>query len=276
MPKLPRHFCSIGVLLLELCAGVELQAQNALLVQHHDGLARVKFVERGNPLVDDGRGGLTRSSGNGVILQSVPEYLPYFVTVNEGATTRPVGNETEYDELIYFCHVESAYPLKNVFLVLDLTMEGVPHTYLLAGVGDLEPYQPYTVHLDRNLPVGRVAAGKFYTHVFTNGAEVFNSTQTWDYIDQCMDEMTARRIAKVTDARAKPFIGPFPKITPNLQGKSGRVLVHCTVTPAGRLAAWHFTLIRDRQRAGCFKAFRLNHWLGFTLFAGVVAGYAVI
>ncbi|TNF51057.1 MAG: 4-hydroxybenzoate octaprenyltransferase [Burkholderiales bacterium] len=38
--------------------------------------------------------------------------------------------------------------------------------------------------------------------------------------------------------------------------------------------AWHFTLIRDRTREGCFKAFRLNHWLGFTVFAGVVLGLA--
>jgi len=37
---------------------------------------------------------------------------------------------------------------------------------------------------------------------------------------------------------------------------------------------WHYRLIRDRTREGCFKAFRLNHWLGFTLFAGIVAGYA--
>ena len=44
---------------------------------------------------------------------------------------------------------------------------------------------------------------------------------------------------------------------------------------AAAQAAWHFTLIRDRSREGCFKAFRLNHWLGFTLFAGVVLGYAV-
>ena len=35
---------------------------------------------------------------------------------------------------------------------------------------------------------------------------------------------------------------------------------------------WHFTLIKDRTRDGCFKAFRLNHWLGFTVFAGVVLG----
>jgi len=36
--------------------------------------------------------------------------------------------------------------------------------------------------------------------------------------------------------------------------------------------AWHYRLIRDRTREGCFKAFRLNHWLGFTVFVGVVVG----
>jgi 4-hydroxybenzoate polyprenyltransferase len=36
---------------------------------------------------------------------------------------------------------------------------------------------------------------------------------------------------------------------------------------------WHFSLIRTRTREGCFRAFRLNHWLGFTLFAGVAASF---
>ena len=34
----------------------------------------------------------------------------------------------------------------------------------------------------------------------------------------------------------------------------------------------HYRLIKDRTREGCFKAFRLNHWLGFTVFVGVVLG----
>ena len=40
-------------------------------------------------------------------------------------------------------------------------------------------------------------------------------------------------------------------------------------------AVWHYTLIRQRSREGCFKAFRLNHWLGLTLFVGLAASYAV-
>ena len=39
--------------------------------------------------------------------------------------------------------------------------------------------------------------------------------------------------------------------------------------------AWHVQLIRHRAREGCFKAFRLNHWLGGTVFAGVVLSLAI-
>ncbi len=35
--------------------------------------------------------------------------------------------------------------------------------------------------------------------------------------------------------------------------------------------AWHYTLIRNRSREGCFLAFRQNHWVGFAVFAGIVA-----
>jgi 4-hydroxybenzoate polyprenyltransferase len=44
---------------------------------------------------------------------------------------------------------------------------------------------------------------------------------------------------------------------------------------AAAQALWHFTLIRGRSREGCFKAFRANHWLGATVFAGVVVDLAL-
>ena len=40
---------------------------------------------------------------------------------------------------------------------------------------------------------------------------------------------------------------------------------------AALIACWHYTLIRGRSREGCFRAFRLNHWVGFAVWAGVVA-----
>ena len=60
-----------------------------------------------------------------------------------------------------------------------------------------------------------------------------------------------------------------------LAGRIPLPVVLITTAVAAAQAVWHYSLIRDREREGCFKAFRLNHWLGFTVFAGVVAGYAL-
>jgi 4-hydroxybenzoate polyprenyltransferase len=46
------------------------------------------------------------------------------------------------------------------------------------------------------------------------------------------------------------------------------------IAAAALQALWHYTLIRDRSRDGCFKAFRLNHWVGFAVFAGVALDLA--
>jgi 4-hydroxybenzoate polyprenyltransferase len=46
------------------------------------------------------------------------------------------------------------------------------------------------------------------------------------------------------------------------------------VALAAGQAVWHGDLIRRRDRDGCFKAFRLNHWLGLAVFAGVAGSYA--
>ena len=44
---------------------------------------------------------------------------------------------------------------------------------------------------------------------------------------------------------------------------------------AAVLMGYHFLLIRDRSRAGCFKAFRHNNWVGAAVFGGIVAAYAI-
>ena len=43
---------------------------------------------------------------------------------------------------------------------------------------------------------------------------------------------------------------------------------------AGILMLYHWRLIRDRSREGCFKAFRHNNWVGGAIFAGIVAAFA--
>ena len=45
------------------------------------------------------------------------------------------------------------------------------------------------------------------------------------------------------------------------------------IVVAALQAAWHGWLIHDRSRDGCFKAFRLNHWVGFAVFAGIALSH---
>ena len=45
------------------------------------------------------------------------------------------------------------------------------------------------------------------------------------------------------------------------------------VAAAAAIAMYHYLLIRHRDRADCFKAFRHNNWIGAAVFAGIVADH---
>ncbi len=44
---------------------------------------------------------------------------------------------------------------------------------------------------------------------------------------------------------------------------------------AGACAVYHYFLIRQRERAGCFAAFRHNNWLGAAVFGGLALDFAL-
>jgi 4-hydroxybenzoate polyprenyltransferase len=44
---------------------------------------------------------------------------------------------------------------------------------------------------------------------------------------------------------------------------------------AAAMMAYHWTLIRGRTRAGCFRAFMHNNWVGGAIFAGIAADYGL-
>jgi 4-hydroxybenzoate polyprenyltransferase len=52
-------------------------------------------------------------------------------------------------------------------------------------------------------------------------------------------------------------------------------IYYAGVAIAACMAAWHVWLIRDRSRERCFRAFLHNHWLGFTIFAGIALDFIV-
>lgn len=65
-----------------------------------------------------------------------------------------------------------------------------------------------------------------------------------------------------------------------LLGVAGVVLnlgtaYYASLLVATALAGYHLWLIRDRDRQQAFKAFLHNNWLGFAVFAGIAADYAM-
>ena len=48
---------------------------------------------------------------------------------------------------------------------------------------------------------------------------------------------------------------------------------YLSVVVAAGMLAWHLWLARDRQPAGCFKAFLKNHLIGMVIFIGIVLHY---
>jgi len=52
-------------------------------------------------------------------------------------------------------------------------------------------------------------------------------------------------------------------------------LYYAGLVAALACAAYHWTLIRGRDRSACFHAFLHNHWLGLAVFAGIALDYAV-
>jgi len=49
-------------------------------------------------------------------------------------------------------------------------------------------------------------------------------------------------------------------------------LFYLGLAVAAAIAAYHYLLIRERDRLGCFAAFRHNNWLGAAVFIGIVLG----
>lgn len=52
-------------------------------------------------------------------------------------------------------------------------------------------------------------------------------------------------------------------------GSGQGTLYYVGLLVAAGIALYHYLLIRDRDRADCFKAFRHNNWVGAAIFAGI-------
>jgi len=240
------------------------QAQNALFADHDGRLTRVLKMDRGVPLVADASGALVRASKRRLLLHADPEYLPRFVFVHD-ISAIAMQHSSLHSEFEYSATLVSPWDLKNVFIVLDVTMIDGAHTYALWEIGDLVSYRPQPFKLSVTSDAETINAGRYFTHVFSDGQEVFNTTQGWDYIDGCIDQMVAKRTIGLTNASARPYFGPPPEIPPALRTRKGHVVIHCKVDARGRVIVPEVKSADDAELGqACVAALRL--WRFFPKF----------
>jgi len=129
---------------------------------------------------------------------------------------------------------EAAYPLDDVFLVLETEFANAGKSLLVFEIGRLEERKPkpfaYTVSRKRSF--GSVQST---LHLFVGGTEVLQSEQPAAYRSEQLSRMIAQRIAGVKAARPTPFFGSTPEYPGSLRpsGIKGEVVVAVRVTPQG-------------------------------------------
>lgn len=236
MPSL--RLALLSLLLVGGATG-SLLAQNALCVVH-DGQSYVVqkvnqglvYIEEGNKLVS------IRPVKSGLV--PIKEYYPALVSVRDlNVNTFAVGTgaSTINNELQFSATFASGYFLEDAYFVLQLDMAHGVKRIFQQEIGDLKPGKSRPIRLAVPL-AEELGSGHFTLHVFTQGREVFNSTQPMEYREGVLDQMVMKRIEKVKDAAPQPMIGPVAEFPASLlkQRTKGEALVAIRITRKGAVA----------------------------------------
>jgi len=230
---------SLFVALTVVLGVAPLQAQHLLFAKSGDAMHVVKRVVQQTPYVDDGTGKLVPAERT-YAFRAAPEFLPAFVTVHNlnvryQALQVDGGNQINR-EFRFDASFESAYPLDDVFVVLDLNSEHIGKAIFLHEIGRMAPHEP--TRLDLAFPITEnFGAGKFQLHIYANGAELLHSKMSPEAVERALNKSVRHRIEGVQNAAAQPFIGPDPEYPAQLQKKklNGSALLAFTITPHGQI-----------------------------------------
>jgi len=205
-------------LLLSCCS--LLQAQHLLYVRQKDKLYPVCRVQHCTPQYMDGdTAKWAKSEGMGdeftYGMQTVDLYSPKYVRIRsvkvqtEGISIG--GSAHQINKLFTFAASFSAdYPLKNVFLALELQTGTTDSGLVVLEVGDLKPGVWTPVDLRRTF-MDDFVNPTYILHLFVGGEEALHSEMPAELIDAALDAVVADRIKGATSANPKPLVGPQPR-----------------------------------------------------------------
>ena len=235
-----RYAWSVVLGLLAAGAG-RLSAQSALYVEYQGKGHLVRAARDNQPCIEL-QGKLQPVKGYQIALKEAKDYLPALVSIKGIKATsfelQEVNTSQAFNhELRFSAEFESAYPLQNVFLLLDLDSEASGKGYFLYEIGELIPHKPRSIAL--TAPLSRpLGAGQFTIHLFSNGAELLHSLMPAGACERALDRMIARRVGKLQDAGPQPFIGPSPQYPDKLKKSKieGAATIAVRITPTGAVA----------------------------------------
>jgi TonB family protein len=225
-----------ALLLVPLLTG-RLAAQHVLLADDAGTMTVVRAANGVHALVEK-NGKLVEISTRGFVLREVPEYLPVFVDVRDVAAqlnyTQANGGGQLNNDFYFRATVETSYPLTDVFIVLYYETQSGKRALILNGIGKLEPHRsmPVSIFVPMDTPLGN---GHYTIHLFSGGAEVLQSQIPYMTRENALDRMVAKRIADVTAAAPKFFVGPPPEYPASLKkaGLKGQATVSIRVGANG-------------------------------------------
>ena len=227
-------------LFLAVTLGVPLAAQNRLYVQEPDDKfhavvkvsgVRPYIIENGQPVA---------AKGQRLALKKVEEYLPIFIGIRD-KDSRPTNVSVDYanapanNGVHFSAKFESADPLDDVFVVLELAIPNVGKKFFAYEIGRLDSRTPKSFSAD--LALGQyMGSGQVEIHLFVSGAEVFQSEQPANERAEALDRMIAKRIAAVQQsAPPQPLYGMAPAYPAALRktGLKGEAVVTMRIDARG-------------------------------------------
>lgn len=218
-----------AVFLAVLAAPLACVAQNVLLAEDHGAMSVVVSAWRDQPCVlKDGK--VKQISSKGFLLKEVPEYMPVFVTmtdVDAGSTAEDAGGAVINTNFHFSAKLQTSYPLDDVFIVLSMETQFGGKVIFLSEVGHLDPNASRPVSLFIPLK-SQLGSSTYLVHLFSGGAEVFQSQIPFWVRNAALNKMVAKRVEGLDKAAPKFFIGPVPVYPKAL--KEANVTGHAVVS----------------------------------------------
>jgi TonB family protein len=203
-----------------------------------DGNARqvVRSADDSTPyIVKDGKS--VPVNGRMFELRGIAEYFPVVVNVTDFGvnvmSTRGFAISGAHAFCTFSGTYEATQDLQNVFVAIAVDSEWGKKLFL-RGIGNLSAYHPVKLLVDVPMEYG-VSKGRFNIHVFTDGAEVLNSSLGSLYVAEQLARMAESRTSGLQDQKLRPFVYFHPRFPQNMSAgkKEGSAVVRVHVTQTG-------------------------------------------